>query len=58
LTPGPWSTLFVPFEVVQLARMVSLTRARALLLNVALVVFLVYHLERHLAAPPTAATGE
>ncbi len=48
------TTLFVPFEVVQLARMVSPARVVALVLNVALVVFLAHHLERHRARGPAA----
>lgn len=41
------TTLFVPFEALQLVRGASLTRAVVLLLNVALVAFLVSHLPSH-----------
>ena len=40
------TTLFVPFEVVQLARMITLVRCAALLLNLAVVAFLVHRLRR------------
>ncbi|HVO36190.1 MAG TPA: DUF2127 domain-containing protein [Gemmatimonadales bacterium] len=40
------TTLFVPFEIVQLARHVTLTRSAALLINLAVVAFLVYLLRR------------
>jgi uncharacterized membrane protein (DUF2068 family) len=40
------TTLFVPFEIVSLARRVTATRSAALLINVAVVAFLVYLLRR------------
>jgi uncharacterized membrane protein (DUF2068 family) len=42
--------LFVPLEVVQLARVVTVTRLAALLLNLAVVALLVQHLVRRRAA--------
>jgi uncharacterized membrane protein (DUF2068 family) len=40
------TTVFVPFEIVQLARHVTATRSAALLINLAVVAFLVYLLRR------------
>ncbi|MGA2384656.1 MAG: DUF2127 domain-containing protein [Gemmatimonadales bacterium] len=40
------TTLFVPIEIVQLARRVTVTRSSALLINLAVVAFLVYLLRR------------
>ncbi len=44
------TTVFVPFEIVGLARLITVTRATALVVNLAVVVFLVYHLRRSQAA--------
>jgi uncharacterized membrane protein (DUF2068 family) len=40
------TTLFVPVEIVQLVRLVTATRLAALLINLAVVAFLVYRLRR------------
>lgn len=40
------TTLFVPVEIVQVARLVTPTRVAALLINLAVVAFLVYRLRR------------
>jgi len=47
------TTVFVPFEIVQLARVVTVVRIAALLVNLAVVAFLVYRLRR--AEPVGAA---
>lgn len=46
------TTLFVPFEIVQLARLVTAARAAALLINLAVVAFLAYRLRRFEAPRP------
>ena len=40
------TTLFVPFEIVEVARLVTATRVAALLVNLAVVAFLVYRLRQ------------
>jgi uncharacterized membrane protein (DUF2068 family) len=45
--------LFIPFEIVQVARLVTATRVAALLVSLAVVVFLIFHL-RKLQAPRPA----
>ena len=47
------TTVFVPFEIVQVVRLLTVTRAVALLVNVAVVAFLVYRLRRPEAPQPT-----
>jgi uncharacterized membrane protein (DUF2068 family) len=49
------TSLFVPVEVVALARHVSAPRAAALVVNLAVVAYLVYHLRTELS--PTARYG-
>jgi len=46
------TTLFVPFEIVQLARLVTVTRSAALLINLAVVAFLIYRLRRSESVRP------
>lgn len=46
------TTLFVPFEIVELARRVTPTRFAALLINLAVVAFLIYRLRRSESARP------
>ena len=46
------TTLFVPFEVVQLARLVTVARLAALLINLAVVAFLIYRLRRSESVRP------
>ena len=46
------TTVFVPFEVVQVARLVTATRVAALLVNLAVVAFLVYRLRQFQALHP------
>jgi uncharacterized membrane protein (DUF2068 family) len=47
------TTLFVPFEIVQLVRLPTVTRAAALLVNLAVAAFLVYRLRRPGLPQPT-----
>ena len=42
---------FVPFEIYELARRLSPSRLAALVLNLAVVVYLIYHLRRRESSP-------
>jgi uncharacterized membrane protein (DUF2068 family) len=46
------TTLFVPFEIVSLARRVTVPRSAALLINLAVVAFLIYRLRRSESVRP------
>ncbi len=50
------TTLFVPLEIERLARVVTVTRVAALLLNLAVVAFLVYRLGRRTGSEPVSPT--